>query len=75
MVGGECRTQCEPGPDGVTTDKRAGEYGTELQCEGAFAGSRGTGDDDEGGNVCHVGMIACTIIMRCVDSHTSFGYT
>jgi hypothetical protein len=46
-----------------------------LQCEGAFAGSRGTGDDDEGGNVCHVGMIACTIIMRCVDSHTSFGYT
>ena len=59
MVGGECRTECEPGPDGVTTDKRAGEYGTELECEGAFAGARGTGDDDERGEVCHAGIITC----------------
>ena len=75
MIGCVRRAQYKPGSDGITADKWAGECGTELQCQGAFAGTRGTGDDDKGGQVCHVGMIACAIIMRCVDSHKSFGYT
>jgi hypothetical protein len=31
-----------------------------LKCQGTFAGARRTGDDNEGGNVCHAGIIACT---------------